>query len=208
MEKIKTYESFVTEGKSSALSGFIREKAARGAELKAEFADKHGYLKEDADKLAGEIAKMELSDLQDFYNERTPDCKILENRTDESEEYVKEFNIGVFDLLNNEGKYDMYDAYVMVVHGKIVVSFGTSDHPLKDRKYVDWFVYDLLEVASGDMENVACNFGYDPDLDEEENRRRMEKGYCTPEMFETVKSMYDKYMEKHGKKSAKDDEEE
>lgn len=195
MKKLSNFKQFIKENSSIQhnvyLDNFVNSCVKKGIESKREFENKYPYLVEDANMLFEEFVKID--DLLDFYNEvveYSDYSPILKNNTKESMRLVKDKVDDVFSLLNNEGGYLQSDKYVTVVNG-VVVSLNDDELPTSNRGFLEFFLYNLLDMC-GDFYYFMSVFHFDDGLDKETNWNKMKTYYITRPFFDIMYDMYQK----------------
>jgi hypothetical protein len=198
MKKLSSFSQFIGESnttKNIFLEKFVDDCIEKGMEAKYEFKGEYPYLSEDSDRLFEEFVK--IKGLLDFYNEfveyNSQYNQILENNTREAAKLVKNNDVGVFDLLNNDGDYKHDDKYLTVVDG-VVISFNDDELPTNNRGFLEFFFYDLL-LMSNDFYWFMSVFHFDDGFDKETNWNRMKTYYITRPFFDIMYDMYVKMKE-------------
>ena len=198
MKKLSSFSQFIGESnttKNKFLENFVDDCIQSGVEAMYEFRRNYPYLVDDAERLFEEFVKID--DLLDFYNEvveyKDKCPKICENNSSEAVKLINDNEIGVFDLLNNDGDYDAEDRYLTVVDG-VVVTFNDDELPTNNREFLRFFFYELLEL-SDDFYWFLSSFHYKEDLDKETNWNNIKSYYITRPFFDIMYDMFVKMKE-------------
>lgn len=194
------YDETTKALKKSAMERAVDFEYSRYTRDIENFKSSHGYIVEDAEKLVDIIAGMEFSDrvLGYFFNEIDKDFYgMAKNRTSEGEDLIRSYGIGPFNLLSNDGYYEYFDDYIIIIDD-IVYSFRKDDSPFKNRKLAEIFVYKVWGLAPDcDMEMFVSRLGFSDRKSYGENRTYLLK-YYPENLVDTLISMYDSWCEENG----------
>lgn len=163
-----------------------------------DFRARQAYLAEPADKLVEIVMGMKFDDrcLDYFYNEIDDGFYgASRNKSEELEHLVKSYDISAMDLLCNNGYYDYFDRYVIVIDDT-VYSFKDEDNPFKNKKFAEIFVYKVWDLMSDDMESFLGKLGWRDERDGQENRRYLIK-YYPENLVDHLLYMYDLWLEEN-----------
>ena len=196
MKKLSSFSQFIGESNTTMgkrfLRNFVDNRIQMGIDAKYEFKMNYPYLADDAQRLFEEFVKID--DLLGFYNEvveyKDKCPQICENNSSEAVKLINDNDIGVFDLLNNEGGYVAEDKYLTVIDG-VVVTFNDDELPTNNRGFLEFFFYDLL-LMGNDFYWFMSVFHFDDGLDKETNWNKMKTYYITRPFFDIMYDMYQK----------------